>query len=177
MEIPDPLCFGDGAKLRLESASCLECASAIRCLNVVCPPVRSRPAPETELTFNPGMAAVAAKMRPKEVDQETDPNGLDPHAPGAKLDAGKVRPDLILDGFSLALWAVAEVGTYGAKKYTENGWASVDRGEIRYRAAAGRHRLKRARESHDPDTQLLHLAHEAWNVLAELELHLRKESA
>ncbi|MDD2989849.1 MAG: DUF5664 domain-containing protein [Zoogloea sp.] len=116
-------------------------------------------------------------MRPKEVDQETDPNGLDPHAPGAKLDAGKVRPDLILDGFSLALWAVAEVGTYGAKKYTENGWASVDRGEIRYRAAAGRHRLKRARESHDPDTQLLHLAHEAWNVLAELELHLRKESA
>lgn len=111
------------------------------------------------------------------MDRETDPNGLDPHAPGAKLDAGKVRPDLILDGFSLALWAVAEVGTYGAKKYTENGWASVDRGEIRYRAAAGRHRLKRARESHDPDTQLLHLAHEAWNVLAELELHLRKGSA
>ena len=41
--------------------------------------------------------------------------------------------------------------------------------------AAGRHRLKRVRETHDPDSGILHLAHEAWNVLAELELALRKE--
>lgn len=162
-----PPCFGVKDEFRANSLKCAACFAADPCKQVA---LEGR-------TLGQGMAAIAARVRPKEADREADPNGLDPHAPGAKLDAGKVRPDLILDGFSLALWAVAEVGTYGAKKYTENGWASVDRGEIRYRAAAGRHRLKRGRESHDPDTQLLHLAHEAWNVLAELELHLRKESA
>jgi hypothetical protein len=50
---------------------------------------------------------------------ETDPNGLDPHEPGAKLDAGKIRPQLVLGGFSRALEEVVKVGTYGANKYTE----------------------------------------------------------
>src|ERR1700679_3520207 len=30
---------------------------------------------------------------------ETDPNGLNQHAPGAKLDQGKVRPYLLYKGF------------------------------------------------------------------------------
>ena len=105
---------------------------------------------------------------------EHDPHGLASDVPGAKLDAGKLRIDLVLDGFSLALAEVAQVAGYGARKYSEGGWQHVPQGEQRYRAAAGRHRLKRVRESHDPDTGLLHLAHEAWNVLAELELALRK---
>src|SRR5690606_1597282 len=56
---------------------------------------------------------------------ERDPNGIDPHEPGAKLDAGKVEPELIQRGFARALLAVADVGTYGATKYTRDGWQDV----------------------------------------------------
>jgi hypothetical protein len=31
-------------------------------------------------------------------------------------------------------------------------------------------------ETHDRESKLLHLAHEAWNVLAQLELFLQNES-
>lgn len=104
----------------------------------------------------------------------TDPHGFDPHAPGAKLDAGKVRVELVLAAFSRALWEVAKVGSYGAEKYSPNGWLSVPDAEARYLDAKGRHWLKNAMgERVDPDTGLDHLAHEAWNALAVLELRLR----
>lgn len=107
---------------------------------------------------------------------ELDPLGKDQHEPGAKLDAGKTRVDLVLGGFARALGAVADVGTYGANKYTDNGWMEVPDGINRYEDAAGRHYLyRKAGEERDPDTQLLHLAHQAWNILAVLELQLRKE--
>lgn len=106
---------------------------------------------------------------------ERDPSGLDPHAPGAKLDAGKVLAGVLGD-FSLALLAVAEVGSFGAKKYSRGGWQSVERGVERYNDAKWRHLLKGQRETHDPDSHLSHLAHEAWNVLAQLELTLRKSA-
>ena len=105
---------------------------------------------------------------------ECDPNGLDIHAPGAKVDSGKAYVDSILAGFSRALWGVAEVGTFGANKYSLNGWESVEDGERRYREAAARHRLKRQMgELVDADSGLPHEYHEAWNVLAALELRLR----
>lgn len=105
---------------------------------------------------------------------EADPNGFAAHEPGAKLDSGKVFVDSILAGFPRALWGVAEVGTFGAQKYSLNGWQSVDDGIRRYREAAARHRLKRQMgELIDPDSGLLHEYHEAWNVLAALELELR----
>lgn len=105
---------------------------------------------------------------------ERDPDGIDNHAPGAKLDAGKHRPSLLLDGFSKALESVAEVATYGANKYSDGGWQHVDSGIARYRDAGDRHRLKRGHELLDKESGLLHLAHEAWNRLAELELYMRE---
>ena len=101
-----------------------------------------------------------------------DPNGKTAHEPGAKLDAGKVRADLVMSGFPLALLAVAEVATYGAHKYTENGWRQVPDGVRRYTAAKDRHRLLGAIETRDPESNLLHAAHEAWNALAVLQLML-----
>lgn len=104
-----------------------------------------------------------------------DPNSLDQHAPGAKLDAGKPLADLVLGDFARALEAVVDVGTFGANKYTERGWLSVPEGHRRYADARVRHYLRRrAGEDTDPESGLLHLAHEAWNVLAELELALRE---
>jgi hypothetical protein len=105
---------------------------------------------------------------------ETDPNGLDPHEPGAKLDAGKIRPQLVLGGFSRALEEVVKVGTYGADKYTDNGWMQVENGIERYSDAAMRHWLEEAQGLEcDPESKLLHAAHHAWNALARLELILR----
>jgi hypothetical protein len=105
---------------------------------------------------------------------ELDPTGIDQHTAGAKLDAGKVRPDLVLGGFARALWEVSRVGTFGSMKYTDNGWMLVANGEARYADAGMRHYLKKHMgETHDPDSDLHHLAHEAWNALAKLDLHIR----
>lgn len=107
---------------------------------------------------------------------ETDPTGRDQHSPGAKVDAGKLRAGLVLGDFARALTAVVEVGTFGANKYTAHGWIEVPNGLARYEDAKLRHMLKRnLGEERDPDSGLLHLAHEAWNVLATLDLYLREQ--
>lgn len=106
---------------------------------------------------------------------EKDPLGLDPHAPGAKLDAGKPKVGLMLSGFARALLKVAEVTTYGASEYTPNGWLEVPDGISRYDDAKARHLLKGYIEELDPDSNISHQAHEAWNALAKLELMLREK--
>lgn len=109
---------------------------------------------------------------------EHDPKGLSPHAPGAKLDAGKLMADMVLGDFARALTAVTEVGTFGARKYTKHGWLLVEDGVARYSDARMRHWLKeKCGETHDPDSGLLHAAHDAWNTLARLELMLRQLEA
>lgn len=102
---------------------------------------------------------------------ERDPNGLDQHAPGAKCDLGKNRLHLVLGDFSHALWAVGEVGTYGARKYSEHGWSQVSNGPDRYLDAMYRHLLIDGEIDHE--SGLKHLAHACWNLLAALELELR----
>ncbi len=105
---------------------------------------------------------------------ELDPTGKDPHAPGAKLDAGKTRLGLVLGDFALALEQVGRVGTYGAAKYTDHGWITVPDGVERYTDAMYRHMLREATgEAVDHDTGLLHAAHTAWNALARLDLMIR----
>jgi len=106
---------------------------------------------------------------------ESDPNGKDAHDPGAKLDAGKPRMTLVLGGFGKALRAVAEVGTYGADKYSDNGWMQVPNGVERYTDALFRHIFDEQNgQELDSDTEMLHAAHAAWNALARLELKIRE---
>jgi hypothetical protein len=106
---------------------------------------------------------------------ESDPTGKKAGDPGAKLDAGKNRLGLVLGGFARALQEVGKVGTYGAAKYSPNGWMEVPDGVARYTDAQLRHHLEfAAGRLTDGDTGLLHLAHEAWNALARLELVLRQ---
>lgn len=106
---------------------------------------------------------------------EADPNGKSQHEPGAKLDAGKHRVGLVLGGFARALLAVSAVGTYGAAKYTDDGWTSAPDGQQRYTDAMLRHWLMESfGESRDDETGLLHAAHFAWNALARLDLMLRE---
>jgi hypothetical protein len=102
---------------------------------------------------------------------ESDPSGKNPHSPGAKLDAGKTRLGLVLLGFSRALQAVGEVGTFGARKYTEDGWLEVENGQARYTDALLRHLMSEARgEKLDSDSGLRHAAQVAWNALARLDI-------
>lgn len=113
---------------------------------------------------------------PKPAPGEADPTGRDPHAPGAKLDAGKLRPTLVIRDMARALDAVIKVATDGANKYTPGGWLEVPNASERYEDADLRHMLKRFKgEAVDPDSKSLHLAHNAWNALAKLELHLREQ--
>lgn len=98
------------------------------------------------------------------------------HVAGAKDDSGKNRVALVLGGFSRGLLAMSKVGTFGANKYTANGWISVKDGINRYEDAMLRHWLAyKGGEKNDPESGLPHLAHCAWNVLAVLTLTIMGE--
>lgn len=114
---------------------------------------------------------------PKSPQKEADPHGKAQNEPGAKLDHGKARLGLVLGGFSPALEEVGKIGTFGANKYSPNGWLSVPNGVERYTDAMLRHWLKECKgEALDPETELLHAAHLAWNALARLTLILRERA-
>jgi hypothetical protein len=98
-----------------------------------------------------------------------------------KLDMGK--PPIVegfLDYFARAIVAVSYVSEYGDRKYAKApnhyslGWQNVPQGERRFANADGRHRLKTKTEGdYDSESDLAHLAHKAWNAMAELELALK----
>lgn len=114
---------------------------------------------------------------------ETDPNNINSKDPGAKLDAGKIRPHLMMNGFAKALKEVSLVGTIGAAKYSDYGWITVPKGIERYTDAMQRHYLEESDGVlYDADLTtragkpVHHAACIAWNALARLELILQEES-
>ena len=105
---------------------------------------------------------------------ESDPNGLKPSDPGAKLDSGKNMLGLVLGGFAPAIAAVGKVGTYGANKYSPDGWKSVNGAKGRYMDALMRHLFAHlGGEKVDKESGLTHLSHAAWNVLALLTFEVK----
>lgn len=88
-----------------------------------------------------------------------------------KADGGKVQVNLLLAGVPDALRSVGAVLTYGAQKYEAHSWKRVDM--ERYRDAKARHQLDYlSGELLDPESGLLHLAHEACNNLFLLQAYL-----
>lgn len=91
---------------------------------------------------------------------------------GLKHDSQKPRWELLpLD----AVEEVVKVLTFGAKKYGEDNWKKV-RPRTRYSAALLRHmKARKCGERLDPESGLLHAAHEATNALflVWMELHKR----
>lgn len=76
---------------------------------------------------------------------------------GMKFDDDKPRFDLIPPTAERML---ADVLTFGARKYAPDNWRKVDDAETRYIAAALRHiNAHRSGEQHDTETGLPHLAH------------------
>jgi hypothetical protein len=107
---------------------------------------------------------------------QSDPHGIPQHAPGAKNDNGKMMAGLVLN-FPRSLWAVGAVGTYGARKYTRDGWEHVPDGIQRYHDAEMRHLLLGKMEEMDQESGMPHEWHRVWNALASLELKLRAKEA
>lgn len=127
--------------------------------------------------------AVEAQKRLDDLNKKTkekDEDGLDQHAPGAKMDQGKVdvyRHFMAM--FPDAMACVARVSEYGERKYTYKGWAKVNDGIRRYTAAMNRHILDEARgDKYDIDPEkgsdLAHAAQVAWNAMARLQLMIQE---
>jgi len=94
---------------------------------------------------------------------------------------GKISIELFDEGFPNAVLAIGEVMTWAAehKGYKPHDWKNLPEGRTAFLAAASRHRVKRhvqqvsgvpVEAQVDEESNLLHLAHEAFNVLAQLEL-------
>lgn len=100
----------------------------------------------------------------------------DLHVLGAKDDNGKPPVSLVFESFPRALIEIAKVAGHGEKKYTRGGWKHVPNALLRYADAGARHELNKFIDGPiDPDSGHLHLAHQAWNVLAQLELTLMEQ--
>ena len=96
------------------------------------------------------------------------PNTIDGNNPSAAIkdDDAKARMDLLPVG---PLMRVAEVYTYGAKKYTPNNWRKGMRWGRVY-AALMRHLFRFwSGEDVDPESGLPHLAHAAFGILTLLD--------
>ena len=100
--------------------------------------------------------------------------------PGKKFDTGKAP---VAQGFFAyfprAIKAIAMVSKYGKEKYNlsyqDVNWARVDNGNWRYADGKARHEIDQYIDDggYDPESKLHHLAMEAWNACATLELFLR----
>lgn len=93
-----------------------------------------------------------------------------------KADQGKTKPDLIETGFARALRMVQATTDYGSIKYEEHSWRLVDNAFARYQRAYARHRQERVLShfmARDPESNLPHVAHELFNLMAMIEIYLQ----
>lgn len=83
---------------------------------------------------------------------------------GRKDDGGKLRWDLLpLD----VVEKLVEIYEFGANKYGENNWRTIENGYKRCRAALFRHLTAYDKGEHvDQESGKSHLAHAAWNALS-----------
>lgn len=100
---------------------------------------------------------------------------------------GKVQMNLFDEGFPNAVMEVAKVMSWASenKGYKPHDWKNLPNAETEFSAAASRHRVKgfiqkaegvAAIDRTDEESNIVHLAHTAFNVLAELELVLTGKS-
>lgn len=82
---------------------------------------------------------------------------------GLKLDAGKLRYDLIP---AEQMEQIADIFTFGAEKYAPNSWQGIEDAQNRYYAALMRHlQAWRMGEIVDSESGRPHLAHVMVNAM------------
>lgn len=90
---------------------------------------------------------------------------------GMKYDGGKNIAGVLFEDFPKAMDGISSVATFGAAKYARSSWQAVPNATQRYRDALVRHQIAQGRgEKIDPESQLPHSWHIAWNALALIEL-------
>lgn len=94
-----------------------------------------------------------------------------------KADKGKLLAAIPFEDFPDALRELFGVCTFGAQKYSRSSWRKVKDKEIRYNDARARHFASSFREDLDEESGYHHLAHEAWNCLALLQLKLEENKS
>ena len=102
---------------------------------------------------------------PKKLEAQKDDGDI-------KADSGKLRYDLIpID----ALEGIAEILTYGAKKYNDNNWLK-SKYPNRYYAAMMRH-ISEVRRGHfvDNESGLFHIDHALVSLMMYRELMIKNE--
>lgn len=95
------------------------------------------------------------------------------HSPLESRKNDKNQMELVDTGFPNALMVLGEVMTWAAKNkgYLPNDWKDIPNPSMSLLGAASRHRNKRLKgEEFDDESGLPHLAHECFNVMAQLEL-------
>lgn len=134
--------------------------------------------------------AVAANKDLFELSTEFSMKALEPNNSIARpvlseRKVGKLRTDLFEQGFPLAIQEVCKALTWAKenKGYGDHDWQAIPDPEVCFSGAAARHRLKHniQREVEqfemlncvDEESGIMHLCHQATNVLMELELALR----
>ena len=91
-----------------------------------------------------------------------------------KADAGKLLSAIPFEDFPDALRELFGVCTFGAQKYSRSSWKQVEGKEVRYNDARARHFADSFVNDLDSESGFHHLAHEAWNCLALLQLKLER---
>lgn len=82
----------------------------------------------------------------------------------------RTSPVKALSDLIAGLEGVIAVGEFGAKKYAMGNWKQVPDAVLRYTNAAGRHFIASTLEHFDQESQLSHISHLTWNLLAVSEL-------
>lgn len=97
---------------------------------------------------------------------------------GKKFDDNKLPLGIVVTKqFPNAIKALAECSLYGHQKYElgDDEWLNflnLENAEQRLSDALFRHYFEK--NQFDEESKLLHLKHAAWNLMAELEIRLRK---
>jgi hypothetical protein len=104
-----------------------------------------------------------------------------------KADAGKADPTLFDEGFPIARMFIQSTLDYGAIKYEAHSWRKVPGAFKRYGKAGARHREARMlaqmrNRDHgfmalDHESGLPHIAHELFNLMAQIELYVAANPA
>lgn len=96
--------------------------------------------------------------------------------PGRKDDSGKPLASIIYKDFPTAMSMVIDVATFGANKYARGNWKKVEDAEQRYEDAFHRHLLDEVLgEETDEESEVPHLGHALWNLMALIELRYGKQ--
>ena len=134
------------------------------------------------LLYDENHHAISVKMRGDVFKYVKDKSSIQRPALEERK-VGKVKMQLFDEGFPNAILEIAKVMGWAEenKGYKPNDFKNLPNAETEFSAAASRHRVKGfiqkaqsvpAIERTDEESNIVHLAHTAFNVLAELELVL-----